>query len=206
MPEHVLVAAAKYLKAHEAELRGTVKLLFQPAEEGGAGAKVMIEEGALQGVSAVFGLHVWPTAPSGHILTRVRPLLVAPKPLCPLSFLAQLGLAQLRAYKVVDISLQTVAFKLQFQHYADIQVGTLMAGTDKFYIRINGVGGHGGTPHLVKDTVVAASAVVMNLQPLVSRETDPAEGGIIGVTLINSGKRSLLTVTWCALFMLDIVG
>ena len=183
-----------------------MKLLFQPAEEGGAGAKVMIEEGALQGVSAVFGLHVWPTAPSGHILTRVCPLLVAPKPLCPLSFLAQLGLAQVRAYKVVDISLQTVAFKLQFQHYADIQVGTLMAGTDKFYIRINGVGGHGGTPHLVKDTVVAASAVVMNLQPLVSRETDPAEGGIIGVTLINSGKRSLLTVTWCALFMLDIVG
>lgn len=63
-----------------------------------------------------------------------------------------------------------------------------MAGTDKFYIRVNGVGGHGGTPHLVKDTVLAASAVVMNLQPLISRETDPTEGGIIGVTLINSGK------------------
>lgn len=72
-----------------------------------------------------------------------------------------------------------------------LQVGTLMAGTDKFYIRVNGVGGHGGTPHLVKDTVVAASAVVMNLQPLVSRETDPAQGGIVGVTLINSGKHCL---------------
>ena len=64
-------AAAKYLKAHEAELQGTVKLLFQPAEEGGAGAKVMVDEGAMQGVSAVFGLHVWPTAPSGTIQTRV---------------------------------------------------------------------------------------------------------------------------------------
>ena len=63
-----------------------------------------------------------------------------------------------------------------------------MAGTDKFYIRVNGVGGHGGTPHLVKDTVLAACAVVMNLQPLISRETDPTEGGIVGVTLINSGK------------------
>ena len=64
-------AAAKFLKAHEEELQGTVKLLFQPAEEGGAGAKLMLDQGALQGVSAVFGLHVWPTAPSGHILTRV---------------------------------------------------------------------------------------------------------------------------------------
>ena len=72
--------------------------------------------------------------------------------------------------------------------YVAIQVGTLMAGTDKFYIRVNGVGGHGGTPHLVKDTVLAACAVVMNLQPLISRETDPTEGGIVGVTLINSGK------------------
>ena len=67
----VSTVAARYLKAHEAELTGTVKLLFQPAEEGGAGAKLMVDEGALHGVSAVFGLHVWPTAPSGHIQTRV---------------------------------------------------------------------------------------------------------------------------------------
>ena len=63
-----------------------------------------------------------------------------------------------------------------------------MAGTDKFYIRISGRGGHGGTPHVVKDSVVAGSAVVMNLQPLVSRETDPTQGGIVGVTLFNSGN------------------
>ena len=75
-----------------------------------------------------------------------------------------------------------------------LQVGTLMAGTDKFYIHVAGVGGHGGTPHLVRDTVVAASAVVMNLQPLISRETDPAQGGIVGVTLINSGKLCLLAI------------
>ena len=68
-----------------------------------------------------------------------------------------------------------------------VQVGTLMAGTDKFYIRVQGVSGHGGTPHLVKDSVVAAAATVMNLQPLISRETDPAQGGVVGVTLINSG-------------------
>ena len=71
----------------------------------------------------------------------------------------------------------------------DVQVGTLMAGTDKFYIRISGMGGHGGTPHVVRDSVVAGSAVVMNLQPLISRETDPTQGGIVGVTLFNSGDQ-----------------
>ena len=90
----------------------------------------------------------------------------------------------------------TAYFPFQLKSESDfpvcvLQVGTLMAGTDKFYIRVAGVGGHGGTPHLVKDTVVAASAVVMNLQPLISRETDPAQGGIVGVTLINSGKHVL---------------
>ena len=59
------------MKEHENELQGTVKLLFQPAEEGGAGAKLMVDEGAMQGVSAVFGLHVWPTSPSGTLETRV---------------------------------------------------------------------------------------------------------------------------------------
>ena len=97
----------------------------------------------------------------------------------------------------------SIRSQVAIQLYGAIQVGTLMAGTDKFYIRVNGVGGHGGTPHLVKDTVVAASAIVMNLQPLVSRETDPAEGGIVGVTLINSGKLALLMLTWYPLFMLD---
>ncbi len=78
-----------------------------------------------------------------------------------------------------------------------MQVGTLMAGTDKFLIRVTGISGHGGTPHLVKDTVVAGAAIVMNLQPLISRETDPAQGGIVGVTLINSGMHlARVTFHW----------
>ena len=42
----MLLGAAKLLKAQEASLAGTVRLLFQPAEEGGAGARVMMQEGA----------------------------------------------------------------------------------------------------------------------------------------------------------------
>ena len=64
-------AAAKLLKEREASLAGQVVLLFQPAEEGGAGAKLMVDEGALQGVSAVHGLHVWPSLPSGTIASKV---------------------------------------------------------------------------------------------------------------------------------------
>lgn len=60
-----LFAAAAWLKRHEAELPGPVSLLFQPAEEGGHGAKRMIEDGALEGVDAIFGWHNWPAIPYG---------------------------------------------------------------------------------------------------------------------------------------------
>ena len=50
-----LFATARWLKQHEDELPGPVTLLFQPAEEGGHGAKKMIEDGALEGVDAIFG-------------------------------------------------------------------------------------------------------------------------------------------------------
>ena len=66
----MLLGAARILKEREARLQGTVKLLFQPAEEGGAGGDVMVKEGALEGVDAAFGLHVWPTLPTGLIGTR----------------------------------------------------------------------------------------------------------------------------------------
>ena len=60
-----LLGTAAWLKAHEAELPGPVTLLFQPAEEGGHGAKRMIEDGALNGIEAIFGWHRWPAIPFG---------------------------------------------------------------------------------------------------------------------------------------------
>ncbi len=61
-----LLAAAGWLKAREDELPGPVTLLFQPAEEGGHGAKAMIDDGALEGVEAIFGWHNWPAIPFGR--------------------------------------------------------------------------------------------------------------------------------------------
>ncbi|MBK8538952.1 MAG: amidohydrolase [Ardenticatenia bacterium] len=75
----MLLGAARLLKAREVELRGPVKLLFQPAEEGGAGGRRMCDEGALQDppVARIFGLHMWPMAPSGSIAGRAGVFLAA---------------------------------------------------------------------------------------------------------------------------------
>ena len=68
----MLLGAVKIFKKHEKEIKGTVKFLFQPAEEGGAGGLKMREQGALENpkVSKIFGLHVWPTLPTGSIGSR----------------------------------------------------------------------------------------------------------------------------------------
>ncbi|ONK69442.1 uncharacterized protein A4U43_C05F22930 [Asparagus officinalis] len=71
----MLLGAAKILQEHRDELKGTVVLLFQPAEEGGCGAKKMIEAGALKNVEAVFGFHVDPDTPLGVVSSRPGPLL-----------------------------------------------------------------------------------------------------------------------------------
>ena len=73
----MLLGAAKLLKAHEAELAGTVRLVFQPAEEGGNGAKKVVEHGALDGMERMFGFHVSPGLPSGTVAGRPGPLLAA---------------------------------------------------------------------------------------------------------------------------------
>tara|TARA_B100001769_G_scaffold80144_1_gene60740 strand:- start:79 stop:1269 length:1191 start_codon:yes stop_codon:yes gene_type:complete len=75
----MLLGAAKLLKGKEDQINGTVKLLFQPAEEGGAGGKLMREEGALKNpnVERIFGLHVWPQMPSGQIGSREGTFLAA---------------------------------------------------------------------------------------------------------------------------------
>lgn len=70
----MLLGAAKVLKEVREHLRGSVKLVFQPAEEGGAGAKKIVEEGHLNDVSAVFGIHVWSELPAGVIATRRGPM------------------------------------------------------------------------------------------------------------------------------------
>ncbi|KAG5104190.1 hypothetical protein JHK82_041160 [Glycine max] len=70
----MLLGAAKILKRHENEIRGTVVLVFQPAEEGGGGAKKILDAGVLENISAIFGLHIVPTYPIGEVASRSGPI------------------------------------------------------------------------------------------------------------------------------------
>ena len=67
----ILLAAAKLLSGMKDALAGTVRLLFQPAEESVGGAKPMVAAGAMKGVDAVYGLHVQPYMTVGHMDTRL---------------------------------------------------------------------------------------------------------------------------------------
>ncbi|KAF8731743.1 hypothetical protein HU200_015675 [Digitaria exilis] len=69
----MLLGAAKILQDRKSDLKGTVKLVFQPAEEGQGGAYYVLQEGVLDDVSAIFGLHVDPVLPVGVVSGRPGP-------------------------------------------------------------------------------------------------------------------------------------
>lgn len=134
----MLLGAAKIFNEIKDELSGTVRLMFQPGEEIAQGALRMIEDGALNGVDEVFGMHVMANFPTGKMA---------------------------------------------------IGSGPRMASCDGFKITVKGKGGHGSMPHLAVDSILAASAIVMNLQSIVSREISPMDIGVVSVDQFNSGTR-----------------
>lgn len=86
----MLLGAARLLAKVKDSLPGTVKLLFQPAEEGGAGGRAMVDGLALENprVERILGLHVWPDLPTGSIGSRAG------------SFMAAVGSLQLTVHGV----------------------------------------------------------------------------------------------------------
>lgn len=74
----ILLGAAKWLSLQKEKLAGTVRFIFQPAEEVNPGGAIgMIQEGVLNGVEAIFGLHLWSELPSGTIRTCTGPMMAA---------------------------------------------------------------------------------------------------------------------------------
>jgi len=134
----MLLGAARYL-AETRNFAGTVCFVFQPAEEGAAGAKRMIEDGLFERfpVERVFGLHNWPWLPRGTFA---------------------------------------------------VHSGPVMAAADQFDIVLRGRGCHGAMPHVGRDPVTAAAALVQALQVLVSRETDPLAPAVVTVGSIRAGE------------------
>ncbi|MGL5035113.1 MAG: M20 metallopeptidase family protein [Microcystaceae cyanobacterium] len=75
----IALGTAAYLAQHRHEFKGTVKMIFQPAEESPGGAKPMIEQGVLKNpdVDAIIGLHLWNNLPLGTVGVRSGPLMAA---------------------------------------------------------------------------------------------------------------------------------
>ncbi|MDH4988607.1 M20 family metallopeptidase [Aminobacter anthyllidis] len=139
----MLLGAAKLL-AGEGGFDGTVRFIFQPAEEWGKGALAMLDDGLMARFpfDEIYGLHNMPGLPVGHFETRPGPI---------------------------------------------------MSAEDNFEIVLRGLGGHAARPHLGREVLVAACAVVTNLQTIVSRRLSPADISVVSVTeLITDGTRNAL--------------
>jgi amidohydrolase len=73
----MLLGVAEALSEKTDKLNGTVKFIFQPAEEGQGGARYMIEDGALNGVDEVYGIHLWNYQEYGTVGVKPGPILAA---------------------------------------------------------------------------------------------------------------------------------
>ena len=78
----ILLSLAQLLMDNKDKIKGHVKLLFQPAEEGHGGAKPMIEAGALENstVDKVFALHIWSEIEDGQIAIKEGPVMASTDP------------------------------------------------------------------------------------------------------------------------------
>ena len=126
-----LLGTATILQTLKHIFGGTIKLIFQPAEEKlPGGASLMIKEGVLTNPipTAVIGQHVFPMLEAGKIA------------ICP---------------------------------------GKFMASMDEIFVTIHGRGGHGAQPHLNIDPVIITAQILVALQQLVSRNSNPTTPSVL---------------------------
>jgi len=73
-------------------------------------------------------------------------------------------------------------------HWLGIASGPVMAGSERFDIMIHGRGGHGASPHLARDPILAASQLITACQSITSRSLDPLESGVVSFTVVQAGE------------------
>ena len=126
-----MLVLAETLAEMKDQLKGTIRVIHQPAEEAPPGGAIgMIKAGVLDGVDAIIGIHVMSTMKTGHIYYRS---------------------------------------------------GNTQTGRSYFKLIVQGKGGHGSSPHMANDAIVAASSFVMNLQTIVSRRINPFDTASITI-------------------------
>lgn len=135
------VGTARTLASMKDLWSGTIMFVGQPAEEIGAGARTMLEDGLFTRFPKpdyAFALHCSPLAPTG-----------------------------------------TIGFR----------EGQTLANVDSVDITIKGKGGHGSAPHMTVDPIVVAARLILDLQTIVSRETNPLDPAVVTVGSIHGGSK-----------------
>ncbi|MER9587081.1 M20 aminoacylase family protein [Mesorhizobium sp. M0276] len=134
----MLLGAARYL-AETRNFAGTAVVIFQPAEELGAGAVAMIEDGLMErfGIEQVYGMHTFPGLPIGTF---------------------------------------------------GIKHGPTLAATDEIEIRIEGHGGHPGTPHKCIDSILVGAQLITAMQQIVAQNVDPVDSAGLSFHQFHSGN------------------
>lgn len=137
----ILLGTARVLSQFRDHLYGTIKFVFQPAEESNptGGARYMIEDGVLEDpkVDAAMGLHIW-NIPLGKV--ALRP-------------------------------------------------GTMMAKSDRIYLRVKGKSAHASAPQEGADAILAAGQIMSALQSIVSRNVNPMDSAVVTIGTIHGGSR-----------------
>jgi len=135
------VGAARVLAGMKKRWQGTLVFIGQPAEEVGAGARMMLEAGLFKKFPRpdyAFALHCAANLPYGVVA------------------------------------------------YTE---GLALANVDSVDILVRGKGGHGAAPHTTIDPIVLAARIVLDLQTLVSRETNPTDPAVVTVGSIHGGSK-----------------
>ena len=136
----MLLGAAKYL-SETRNFDGKVVVIFQPAEEGGAGAKEMCEDGLMSDfdISEVYGMHNAHGLPVGQF---------------------------------------------------NIRSGAFFAAADQFTVNIQGKGGHAARPQETIDPTIVGAHILIALQSVASRNTDPLKSLVVSVTSFRTESDS----------------
>lgn len=133
----MLLIAAKALNGIKEELPGNVRLIFQPAEEVAQGAKEMVNQGAMDQVDNVFGIHIWSQMPTGQVSCTPGPSF-ASADIFKVSFRGKGGHGAM-PHDCIDaavvassfvMNVQTVVSRtIDAQHPAVLTVGKMVVGT-----------------------------------------------------------------------------